>query len=100
MKKKVIYPLPSKLQTLKAKGMPVYSANFKDPIHNESRMTRDDLRPDRRAEMTLTAVGLLVEQDERRPHITDNYKGIEFLSDAEIEAEELKKSNAASNVNK
>lgn len=100
MKKKVFYPLPSKLLTLKDKGMPVYAANFKDPIHNESRMTRDGTVADRKAEMTLTAVGLLVEQDERRPLITDNYKGLEFMSDAEVEAEKVKKNNAAFNVNK
>lgn len=84
MKKKQDYPLPQKISLMKSKGVNIYAANFKDPIHNETRMTVDDVKPDRRAVMTLTPIGLLVEQAGRRPVLTDNYKSIE-LADFEWE---------------
>lgn len=66
------------LQKLKAQGMPVYSALFVHAVRNEVRWTNDDMNKDRRAVMTLTSAGLLLEQKDRAPIITQDYRYLEL----------------------
>lgn len=67
MKKKADSAMNQTLQALKEQGMPVVAVNFRDAVRNEGRFTVDDKVTERRAEMTLTSAGLLMEQEGRKP---------------------------------
>lgn len=63
------------LKMLKASGIPISKAWFRETVRNENHLSDKrhpgihETRPDRIAEMTLTPMGLIVEQKGKRPGI-------------------------------
>lgn len=66
------------LKTLKERGMPVATAYFKAAVRNENQMSKTSLMATRKATMTLTSAGLLIEQKGHAPILTENHKYLEM----------------------
>lgn len=76
--KPAVDALSPMLKALKERGMSVGTAYFKEAVRNENYMSTKHSMDTRRATMTLTSAGLLIEQKGKRPILTENHKYLEM----------------------